>query len=96
VLIPVESVEWLEAARNYVRLHVEGRTHLVRASLTALGERLPDDRFVRVHRSAIVNLDAVDRFEPFSHGDWTVYLRSGERVRLSRRYRDRLQASLEG
>lgn len=94
LLVPVESVEWLEAARNYVRLHTGGETHLVRAALAGLEQRLDPNLFVRIHRSAIVNLDAVDRFEPASHGDWIVYLRSGETVRLSRRYRDRLEALL--
>jgi len=95
VLVPVESVEWLEAARNYVRLHAGGETHLVRAALTDLEYRLEPDRFVRIHRSAIINLDAVDRFEPTSHGDWRVFLRSGKILRLSRRYRSRLESLLE-
>ena len=96
ILVPAESVEWLEAARNYVRLHAGGESHLPRAALSDLEGRLDPDAFVRVHRSAIVNLDAVTRFEPASHGDWRVFLRGGATVRLSRRYRGRLETLLGG
>ncbi|MDX1395177.1 MAG: LytTR family DNA-binding domain-containing protein [Gemmatimonadota bacterium] len=94
LLVAIESVDWLEAARNYVRVHTGGDAHLVRSSLTELETRLDPEVFVRVHRSAIVNLDAVDRFEPLSHGDWRVVLRGGGELRLSRRYRERLESLL--
>jgi len=90
-LVPVEDVDWIGAAGNYVELHVGGDVHLVRGTLSALEERLPPDRFVRIHRSSIVNLERVRELQPWSHGDLVVLLRGGEELRMSRRYRDRLQ-----
>lgn len=84
------DVEWIEAARNYVRLHNGGRTHLVRTTLNALESRLDRERFRRVGRSAIVNLDRVREIQPWFHGDAIVILESGARVTLSRRYRHNL------
>jgi DNA-binding LytR/AlgR family response regulator len=82
------DVEWVEAARNYVRLHVDGRTHTLRTTLTALERRLDPARFRRVSRSALVNLDRVRELQPWFHGDAVIILHSGSRLPLSRRYRD--------
>ncbi|MEN8376908.1 MAG: LytTR family DNA-binding domain-containing protein [Gemmatimonadota bacterium] len=91
LLVAADDVDWIGAADNYAELHAGGRTHLVRGTLSALERRLDPDRFVRVHRSTIVNLEAVRAFEPWSHGDWLIRMRDGEELRLSRRYRDRLE-----
>ena len=88
-LIPVTDVDWIGAAGNYVELHVGRDVHLVRGTLQELEDLLPE-RFVRIHRSAIVNLDRVSRLLPWSHGDWMVELCDGTELRLSRRYRGRL------
>lgn len=92
-LVPVETVDWISAAGNYVKLHVGEDTHLVRGTLKELEERLPPDGFARIHRSTIVNLDRITAFHPWSHGDWLVVLEGGRELRLSRRYRDRLEDS---
>jgi hypothetical protein len=84
------DVDWIEAARNYVRLHSGGRVHTVRATLAALEERLDPARFRRISRSALVNLDRVREVQPWFHGDAIVILESGTRVALSRRYRANL------
>jgi hypothetical protein len=84
------EVEWVEAARNYVRLHVGERAHLMRSTLTALEGRLDPDRFRRISRSTLVNLDRVREVQPWFHGDAVVILQSGTRVTLSRRYRQNL------
>src|SRR5213076_645011 len=84
------DVDWIEAARNYVRLHVGDRTHTVRTTLAALEARLDLERFRRVSRSALVNLDRVREVQPWFHGDAVVILESGVRVTLSRRYRTNL------
>jgi two-component system, LytTR family, response regulator len=91
VLVPVEDVDWIGAAGNYVAVHAGGQIHLVRGTLQELEERLPAERFVRIHRSSIVNLDRVREMHPWSHGDLMVVLEGGEELRLSRRYRDRLE-----
>lgn len=94
VLLPLRDVERLEAARNYVTVHAGGERYRLRTTLDRLEERLDPRRFVRVHRSTIVAVERVAELAPWSHGDYTVLLRSGARVRLSRRYRDRLERFL--
>lgn len=90
-LVPVDEVDWIGAAGNYVELHVGSETHLVRGTLQSLERRLPQTTFARIHRSTIVNLDRVRALHPWSHGDFQVELRDGTELRLSRRYRDRLE-----
>ncbi len=99
VLVRVEDVDWIEARGNYARLHVApaagagvpGPVHLVRETMAALEAALDPARFVRIHRSAIVNLERVRELHPLFHGEYVVVLRSGERLTLSRGYRDRLR-----
>lgn len=85
-IIPAASVEWVEASGNYARLHLADDSFLCRMSLSQLQNELDSRRFLRVHRSAIVNLDVIDRVETHSSGDAAIWLASGARVRLSRRY----------
>ena len=84
------DVEWFEAAKNYVRLHVGDTTHVLRSTLGALEERLDAERFRRISRSTLVNLDRVREVQPWFHGDAVVILESGTRLSLSRRYRTNL------
>ena len=86
------DVDWIEAARNYVRLHAGDRAHTVRTTLATLEARLDPERFRRISRSALVNLDRVREVQPWFHGDAVVILESGARVTLSRRYRRNLLA----
>jgi two-component system, LytTR family, response regulator len=83
----VADVDWIEAARNYVRLHIGKTVLMTRDSLTTLETRLDPRRFVRIHRSAIVNLDRVRELQPWFSGDYVVILTTGEKLRLSRSYR---------
>ncbi len=86
------EVDWIEAARNYVRLHANGRVHTVRTTLAALEARLDSGRFRRISRSALVNLDRIREVQPWFHGDAVVILECGAHVTLSRRYRRNLLA----
>lgn len=88
VLVRTEAVQWIEAEDNYVRLHVEGTSHLVRQTMTGLLAKLDPARFRRIHRSAIVNLDCIREFQPWTGGDHLVIMRDGTRLTLSRTYRD--------
>jgi two-component system LytT family response regulator len=88
VVVPVDEVSWIEADDYYVTVHAAGRRHLWRESLGALEERLDPRRFVRVHRSAIVNVDRVREIEHGRDGRATVRLDSGARVPVSRSRRD--------
>jgi two-component system LytT family response regulator len=93
VVVKVTDVDWFEAASNYVELHVGSRTHLLRDTLTDLEQRLDPARFVRIHRSTIVNMDRVADIRPTTRGDFTVVLLNGKDLRLSRVYRDRVICS---
>jgi two-component system, LytTR family, response regulator len=94
VLLRTEEIDWLESAANYVRVHVGRERHLLRETMTALEDKLDPDRFVRIHRSTIVNLDRVRELEPYFHGDYVLRLADGTRLTLSRSYRDRVQERL--
>ena len=87
VFIRTMDVDWIEAGRNYVRLHVGDRIHLVRSGLSALEQRLDPGRFRRISRSAVVNVDRVREIQPWFHGDAVLILHSGARLPLSRRFR---------
>lgn len=87
VPLRLESVLRLSSEDKYVRLHTQDGEHLVRQSLRVLEQRLDPSRFVRVHRGDIVNLDAVARLEPWTHGDGILVLKNGGTVVLSRTYR---------
>jgi len=93
--IPVRvlDIDWIEAADNYVRLHVGGKQHLHRATLRDLGERLDPVRFRRIHRSTIVNMDRVKEIRPWFSGDQIVVLADGTELRASRAYRSNLEAT---
>jgi two-component system, LytTR family, response regulator len=89
--VPLREVVRLSADGNYVQVHTaRGQRHLLRETLARLEARLDPERFARIHRSEIVNVDFVAEVQPAFHGDYTVRLKNGEEVRLSRRYQDRL------
>jgi len=90
----VEEIDWLEAADNYVRIHVGRESHLVRETLQSLQERLDPSRFLRIHRSTVVNLDRIKELHPLFHGDYVVKLVDGTELSLSRNYREKLAGPL--
>ncbi len=92
--IGVEDIDWIEADDYYVQLHVAGRSHLLREPLRELEARLPPRRFVRIHRSTIVNVSRVKGLHPLVHGEAEVILRDGTVLRLSRSRREQLLALL--
>jgi two-component system, LytTR family, response regulator len=95
-LIDAASVEWLEADDNYVHVHTAARSYLLRRTLQDLLSQLGEQRFVRVHKSAAVNLDAIGSLTPLFKGDYEIHLHNGRIVRLSRRYREALFARMGG
>ncbi|MEO8064480.1 MAG: LytTR family DNA-binding domain-containing protein [Pseudomonadota bacterium] len=92
-LVPARDIEWLEAAENYVNLHVRGRVYPLRSTMAAIQDRLDPQQFVRVHRSYIVNLGFLERIEPLETGDARLVLKSGGRIPCSRRYRAALRGA---
>ena len=87
-VVPLNAVDWFESEDNYVALHTGTEKLLVRETLTALDRRLPAQTYARTHRSAIVTLDRVREWKMLPSGDAEIRLASGERVPLSRSYRD--------
>ena len=92
--VRVADIDWIEAAGVYVNLHVGGKEMLYRSVLNDLAARLDPRRFVRVHRSAIVNIESILHLEPISHGEFELVLRNGSRPRVSRTYRAQLEKRL--
>jgi len=93
-LISVREIDWIEGAGVYVTLHVANKEYLYRAPLQELAESLDARQFIRVHRSAIVNLDSIVRLEILSHGEFKLLLKSGPGPRVSRTYRPLLEKRL--
>lgn len=90
----VTDIDWIEGAGVYVNLHVAGKALLYRAALNQLETRLDPARFIRIHRSAIVNIDSIVRLESASHGEFDVVLKHGGQTRVSRTYRTALERRL--
>ncbi len=94
-LLPVDQISWIEAEGPYTRLHTrENGTHLHGSSIGSLERSLDPRQFVRVHRSAMVNIDLVGELRQDAHGDYVAVLRGGQEIRVGRRFRERLQARL--
>lgn len=85
--VRLDDVDWFEAADNYVRVHLGDVSHLLRGTLSRLSDRLDPDEFVRVHRSAIVRVEAITEIEMTRHGDFALILQNGTEVAGSRRFR---------
>ena len=91
----VDEIDWIDAAGNYVRVNAAEHSHLLRETMASIETRLDAARFVRIHRSTIVNIDRVKELVQGAHGDFVVVLKNGKRLPLSRGYRERLEAALE-
>ncbi len=90
IFVKVAEVDWIEAAGNYVKIHVGGQSHLVRDTLARLEAVLDPSLFARIHRSVIVNLDRVRQMEPWFSGEYLMLLHDGTQLKLSRWYRERV------
>ncbi|MFZ5780507.1 MAG: LytR/AlgR family response regulator transcription factor [Pseudomonadota bacterium] len=92
IMVEVADIDWIEAAGNYAVLHVRGETLEIRSSLTRLEGELDPKRFVRVHKSYVVNIARVAEVTPWVSGDWRIRLQDRAEINLSRRYRQRFEA----
>jgi two-component system LytT family response regulator len=92
--VRTSDIDWCEAAGNYVRLHIGQQQHLVRDTMAHIEADLDPAQFVRIHRSAIVNVDRIQELQSSFGGEYVVLLRGGTRLTLSRGYRDTLQTRL--
>jgi two-component system LytT family response regulator len=93
--VNVAEIDWIEAAGNYVSLHVGAASHLLRDTMKHLEAQLAGARFARLHRSAMVNLDRIRELQQTAEGDWEVVLTDGTRLRASRDADARLRDMLE-
>jgi two-component system LytT family response regulator len=84
------EIDWIEAEGNYLRLHVGKESHLLRETMNRLAAKLDQDKFLRIHRSTLVNIERIKELQPLFSGDYVVILRDGKQLTLSRSYRDKL------
>lgn len=93
-LIKVESIAWVDAAGDYMCVHAEGETHIMRCTMSHLLEELDANVFKRVHRSTIVNLNCIEEVIPHTKGEYFLQLDNGEKIKVSRNYRETIKTFL--
>jgi two-component system LytT family response regulator len=84
LVLPAEEVDWIEAAGDYVRLHVGPKSHLLRARISSLAEQLDPEKFARIHRSTLVNIERIRELQPYGNREYIVVLEDGTTLKLSR------------
>jgi len=91
VFVKVRDIDWIESSRNNVRIHVGTTIYLLHETTSAIASRLDPKKFLRIHRSAIVNIERIKELHPWFNGDYAVILRDGTQLTLASSYRDRLK-----
>jgi two-component system LytT family response regulator len=94
--LKVNDVDWIEAAGNYLNIHIGNEAHLLRETMNGIESQLDPQRFVRIHRSTLVNVERIKELSPLFHGDYVVTLTNGTRLTLSRSYRNKLSDLTNG
>lgn len=89
--LKVDQIDWIESAGNYVRIHSGSNNYLIRETMINMEKKLSSDLFFRIHRSTIINVDKVKELEQWFHGDYQVIMDSGEKLTMSRNYKELLQ-----
>lgn len=95
LFLKAEEIDWIEAEGDYMKFHVGGRAHLMRETMARLEARLDPKRFIRIHRSTIVNFDRLRKLSPSFAGEYAVILHDGTKLKLSRGYHERIAALLK-
>lgn len=93
--LKAEEIDWVEAEGDYMKFHVAGKTHLMRETMARLEARLDPKKFIRIHRSTIVNIDRMRKLSPSFAGEYAVVLQDGTKLKLSRGYHERIAALLK-
>jgi two-component system LytT family response regulator len=93
--LKADEIDWIEAEGDYMKFHVSGRAHLMRETMARLEARLDPKRFIRIHRSTIVNIDRMRKLSPSFAGEYAVILHDGTKLKLSRGYHERIAALLK-
>jgi two-component system LytT family response regulator len=94
-IVPTDEIIWIESAGDLVYVHTRGKKHVYRKTMIDLAAELDTNKFIRIHRSAIVNIEKIKSLRPISHGDFEIHLENEIALRLSRTYRSLLQQALE-
>ena len=94
MFVPVDEVDWIEAFQNYVRLHAGAVTHLLHVPMNTIETVLDSGRFLRIHRSHIVNLERIAQLWSIAHGQYVIELKSGQRLQSGRTYGERIRGAL--
>jgi two-component system LytT family response regulator len=94
-LIKTDDIAWIDAAGDYMCVHAGGETHIMRCTMTQLLEQLDDAAFKRIHRSTIVNLNRIEQVIPHTKGEYFLQMGNGERIKVSRHYRDAIKLFLD-
>jgi two-component system LytT family response regulator len=92
----VDEIDWIEAADNYVQVHAGRESHLLHATMNSLEDRLDPNKFLRIHRSTIVNVERIKELHPMFHGEYQVILKDGTQLTSGRGYRGNFQKLLNG
>ena len=95
VLVCIDDIDWVDAAGDYMCIHVGGETHIMRSTLKHLMSRLDSEKFKRIHRSTIVNLDRIVKATPLQKGEYMLDLGCGEQLKVSRNYRQEIKFFLD-
>ncbi len=90
-----DEIDWIEAAGNYVKLHVGREAHMIRETMNGIEAKLDPRKFLRIHRSTVVHIDRIKELHPMFSGDYAVILRNGTELALSRNYRERFTELFE-
>ncbi len=93
--LKADEIDWIEAAGNYVKLHTGRDAHMIRETMNGIEGKLDPKKFIRIHRSTVVNIDRIKELHPMFSGDYAVILRDNTELSLSRNYRDRFQGFFE-
>jgi two-component system LytT family response regulator len=94
--VKMDDIDWVEAADNYIVLHLKNETHILRETMNSIHTRLDPRKFVRVHRSRIVNIERIKELQPWVHGEYLIVLHDGTQLTLSRSYREKLMGAMSG
>lgn len=89
ILLPVDEIDWIETYGNYLKVHAGRESHLIRMTMQSLETKLDPEKFIRVHRSVMVNVEKIKEIYPRSNGDQDLVLQNGKQLMLSRNYRDK-------
>lgn len=94
IFLLTDEIDWIEAAGNYLSVRIDSESHLIRETLSQLEQKLDAEKFVRINRSVIINLDRIKEMHPLFSGDQEIILRSGKRFTMTRNYREKLMSIL--